>query len=77
MISAKNLPLWLFGLFLISVIVHNAVYGLLNFEEPFFFILALLALLAFVISGVYSMILILVDFFKPKKKKSRRDSDQK
>jgi len=47
---------WLITGAIISVILHNAIYGLFGVEEPVFFILTLLLALAFVVSVVYNIV---------------------
>jgi len=47
---------WWLSLFLLFVLLHNAVYGLLGIEEPVFFLLALfsgLVLAVFLISSLF------------------------
>jgi len=53
--SIKKIYL-LFGLSILSVILHNAISAYLKIEEPVFFILTFAFLLAFVISVIYSTI---------------------
>lgn len=47
---------WLFGLSILSAILHNAIYGVLEVEEPVFIILTLVLALGFVVSVVYNII---------------------
>jgi len=49
----------LFGLAVLSVILHNAFYGIFKIEEAVFFTLASIFLLGFVISAIYDVILVL------------------
>jgi len=46
----------LVGLSILSVILHNAFYGLFEIEEPVFFILTFVFAISFVISVIYSTI---------------------
>jgi Mn2+/Fe2+ NRAMP family transporter len=46
----------LVGLSVLSVILHNAFYGLFKIEEPVFFILTFVFAISFVISVIYSTI---------------------
>ncbi len=46
----------LVGLSILSVILHNAIYGLFKIEEPVFFILTFVFAISFVISVIYSTI---------------------
>jgi len=46
----------LVGLSILSVILHNAFYGLFKIEEPVFFILTFVFAISFVISVIYSTI---------------------
>jgi len=46
----------LFGLAILSVILHNAFYGIFKIEEPVFFILTFAFIFAFVISVIYSTV---------------------
>lgn len=46
----------LFGLSILSVILHNAIYGVFKIEEAVFFILTFVFFLCFVISAIYSTI---------------------
>ena len=46
----------LFGLAVVSAILHNAVYGIFKIEEPVFFMLAIVAFLAFCVSVIYHTI---------------------
>jgi len=46
----------LVGLSVLSVILHNAIYGLFKIEEPVFFILTFVFAISFVISVIYSTI---------------------
>ena len=49
----------LFGLAVLSAILHNAFYGIFKIEEAVFFIFALVFLLGFIISTIYDVILVL------------------
>tara|TARA_Y100000310_G_C20245835_1_gene606779 strand:+ start:328 stop:573 length:246 start_codon:yes stop_codon:yes gene_type:complete len=56
LLSWKRIILIL-AVFLLSVILHNFVSALFNFEEAFFFILAVFVIpIYFIISVVYSLI---------------------
>ena len=46
----------LVGLSILSVILHNAFYGLFKIEEPVFFVLTFVFAISFVISVIYSTI---------------------
>ncbi|MCX6759385.1 MAG: hypothetical protein NT012_02380 [Candidatus Nealsonbacteria bacterium] len=46
----------LFGLTILSVILHNAISAFFEIEEPVFFILALVFALGFAISVIYNLI---------------------
>ncbi len=46
----------LFGLSILSVVLHNAFYGLFQIEEPVFFILTFVFTLGFIISVIYNTI---------------------
>ena len=49
-----------YGLFIngvIAVIMHNAIYGLFNIEEPVFFIIGIVATFAFFVSVIVNMVL--------------------
>lgn len=46
----------LFGLSILSVILHNAISAYFKIEEPVFFVLIFVFLLSFVISVIYSTI---------------------
>jgi len=46
----------LFGLTVISLILHNAIYRIFKIEEPVFFILTFVFALAFVVSGIYNIL---------------------
>jgi len=46
----------LFGLSILSVVLHNAISAYFKIEEPVFFILTFAFLLSFVISVIYSTI---------------------
>lgn len=46
----------LFGLSILSVILHNAISAYFKIEEPVFFVLTFVFLLSFVISVIYSTI---------------------
>ena len=51
------------GLWILAVVLHNAVYGLAGFEEPFFFLIAVLVIPAYLIASiVYTL-----DFHRGKK----------
>jgi len=47
------------GLTILSVILHNAIFGFLKTEEPVFFILTLVFGFGFTISVIYDVILVL------------------
>ena len=50
----------------ISIMLHNLIYAIFNFEEPVFFLLVVVVLpLYLLLAGIYS----LVNFSKKKKKK--------
>ena len=51
-----KISLILFASIIVSIILHNLISALLNFEEPVFFILSLIFILAFVTSLVYLII---------------------
>lgn len=53
--SVKKIYL-LFGLSILSAILHNAIYAYFKIEEAVFFILTFAFLLAFVVSVIYSTI---------------------
>ena len=44
-----KIALLLLGLFLLSTVIHNIIYGLIGKEEPVFFSLSLLSLATFII----------------------------
>jgi len=44
------------GLSILSVILHNAIYGLFKIEEPVFFVLTFVFAISFVVSVIYSTI---------------------
>lgn len=44
----------LFGLTIISIIVHNLIYGLFELEEPVFFLLTFFFLFGFIVSVLYN-----------------------
>jgi len=46
----------LFGLSILSVILHNAISAYFKIEEPVFFILTLVFVLGFAISVIYNLI---------------------
>ena len=46
----------LIGLTILSVILHNAFYGLFKIEEPVFFISTFIFAISFVVSVIYSTI---------------------
>ena len=46
----------LVGLSILSVILHNAIYGLFKTEEPVFFVLTFVFAISFVVSVIYSTI---------------------
>jgi len=46
----------LVGLSILSVILHNVIYGLFKTEEPVFFILTFVFTISFVVSVIYSTI---------------------
>ena len=52
-----KIPLLLLGLFLLSTVIHNIIYGLIGKEEPVFFSLSLLSLAAFVIWSALHIII--------------------
>lgn len=45
-----------FGLAVLSCVLHNLVFTLFKFEEPVFFILVFVFLLAAIISVIYSIV---------------------
>lgn len=49
-----------FGLAILSSILHNLIYGIFKLEEPVFFMLAILAFLAFVVAVIYNLIRYLI-----------------
>ncbi|PJE50747.1 MAG: hypothetical protein COV29_03375 [Candidatus Yanofskybacteria bacterium CG10_big_fil_rev_8_21_14_0_10_36_16] len=49
----------LFGLAVLSAVLHNAVYAFSGTEEPVFFILALIFVLAFTMAVIHEIILII------------------
>ena len=49
----------LFGLTILSVILHNAIFGFLKMEEPVFFILTFVFGFGFFILVIYDVILVL------------------
>lgn len=49
----------LFGLAVLSAILHNLIYGIFQLEEPVFFMLAILSFLAFIVALVYNLVLYL------------------
>ena len=52
------------GVFIISVFLHNALYGLFDFEEPVFFTVAIfLAPLAFVVGIIGSLVVFIMGLF--------------
>lgn len=46
----------LFGLIIISAILHNLISALFDIEEPIFFSLSLLFILGFILSVIYNII---------------------
>ena len=46
----------LFGLSILSVILHNAIYAYFEVEEPVFFILTFVLLIAFVVFVIYNTV---------------------
>jgi len=46
----------LFGLTILSIVLHNAIYGVSKIEEPVFFVLTFIFALGFVISVVQNTI---------------------
>ncbi|HUV71446.1 MAG TPA: hypothetical protein VMW25_00410 [Clostridia bacterium] len=46
----------LFGLTLLSVVLHNAISALFKIEEPVFFLLTFVFALGFVIAFIYNVI---------------------
>lgn len=46
----------LFGSAILSIILHNAIYGIFKIEEPVFFTLTFVFFLLFVISVIYNTI---------------------
>lgn len=49
----------LFGLTILSAILHNAIFWFLKMEEPVFFVLTLVFGLGFALSVVYDVVLVL------------------
>lgn len=49
-------PLIFLGAAVVSVILHNLIYGLFEFEEPVFFMLAFIFAFGFVITVIYNLI---------------------
>ncbi len=47
---------WLFGSAVLTIILHNLLAAILDFEEPLFFFLALLLLLGFAASVIFNVI---------------------
>lgn len=58
------LTLGFFNLFLFSVILHNFMYAFFGIEEPIFFLVALLAIAAFCVSGFVNLIYLLFRIIK-------------
>ena len=59
----------LIGLGFVSVIAHNAFYALFGFEEPFFFILALLVPFYLLLSFIYTIYRVIEHRIKKNKRK--------
>lgn len=52
------------GLFVVAVVLHNAIYAIFGIEEAIFFILALFFLLSFIIFILFSLLEFFQGFFK-------------
>lgn len=50
-----QIPYLLFGLAIITAILHNYLSAVLAFEEPFFFTITLLLILGFAVSVAYNI----------------------
>jgi len=53
--KAIKITYLLFASTIISIILHNAIFGVFQIEEAFFFILSLLLALAFLLSVLYNL----------------------
>ncbi|MFC1622064.1 hypothetical protein ACFL13_01630 [Patescibacteria group bacterium] len=50
-----------------STILHNLVFAITSFEEPFFFIISLLSGLLFLVSFVSNVVILLIDLTFPRR----------
>lgn len=55
MTKAIKISYILFGLAVLSSLIHNAIYGIFKFEEPICLMLAVLLFLAFAVSVIYNL----------------------
>ena len=61
---------WLLGAFILFVILHNAIYAILGFEEPIFFLLSLASLTGAICVLIYEIFLWIKNFFTSKNEKT-------
>jgi len=60
-------PIHFFIAIIVFAVLHNFFYALFGFEEPVFFILALLSMLGFAISLVYLLVIVIIRKARGKK----------